>query len=113
MRLLNANIVYLMPNITSKNNTFVYNDDYIDHTIIFDDWIYGIQNINKNIDNSLFITTDDPKFQFIHFKALESTSYIRLYVAHGYTVKTCNADKLMMKNDINTLVQIYKNVKMI
>ena len=67
----------------------------------------------QKINNSLFITTDDPKFQFIHFKALESTSYIRLYVAHGYTVKTCNADKLMMKNDINTLVQIYKNVKMI
>ena len=89
MRLLNANIVYSMPNITSKNNTLVYNDGFIDHTITFDDGIYGIQDINKQISNSFFILTDDPSSQFIYFEALESTSYIRLYVEHGYTIKAC------------------------
>ena len=97
MRLLNANIVYSMPNITTKNNTLVYNDGYVNHTITFDNGIYGIQDINKQISNSFFVLTDEPSSQFFYFEALESTSYIRLYIDHSYTIKACS-------NNIMTLL---------
>ena len=49
MRLLQANIVYCSPNITSKNNVFSYTYDSFVYTHTFDTGLYSLVDINSQI----------------------------------------------------------------
>jgi hypothetical protein len=96
MRLLNANIVYCMPNVTSVNNTLTYTYQGYTHNIVFDTGIYSLDDINVNISLYTAIGNNGGDGNLIVFSADESTSKIYCFFDQPNVVIDCGAPNSIM-----------------
>jgi hypothetical protein len=93
MRLLQANIVYCSPNITSKNNVFSYTYDSIVYTHTFDTGLYSLVDINSQIARW---TVQDTGITFFSFQANEATSTTLIYFSTANTSIDCTISNCIM-----------------
>jgi len=87
MRLLQANIVYCSPNITSSNNVFSYVYNGVTHTHEFDTGLYSLVDINNQIGR--WNVQDTNGITLFSLQANEATSTTIVYFSTTGTSIDC------------------------
>jgi len=96
LRLLNANIVYCMPNVSSNNNTLTYIFQGITHNIIFDNGLYSLDDINITVGLYTAIGNNGGDGSLIQFEADEATSKIYCFFSQAHVIIDCGAGNSIM-----------------
>jgi len=96
LRLISANIVYCMPNITSSNNTLTYIFGGTTHTITFDTGLYALSDINNIVSLYTGISNNGGDSNLIVFSADESTSKIYIFFSQPYVEINCGVSNSIM-----------------
>ena len=96
MRLLNANVVYCMPNITAKNNTLSYTLDGTAHVITFDTGLYDLASINETISLYTLQIGNGESDSLITFVADDATSKLYINFAISGVIVDCTPTTSIM-----------------
>ena len=86
LKLLQASIVYCMPNVTSKNNLFKYSYNGTNYTYTLPVGLYSLDSLNKTIAIQTLKQVGN-EYVF-YFQADEATSQIQVY----FTAVSCSID---------------------
>ena len=79
LRLLNANVVYCMPNVTSANNELWYTINGSTRCVTFDDGLYSLDDINSTLSFFTYQTLNGNESGMILFEPDQATS--KLYIS--------------------------------
>ena len=86
LRVINANIVYCTPNVTSANNILSYTFGGYTHNIIFDTGLYALTDINIVVSLYTGIGNNGGDPNLIQFAADESTSKIYVFFSQANVI---------------------------
>ena len=86
MKLLQASIVYCMPNVASKNNLFKYSYNGTNYSYILPVGLYTLDSLNKTI--SIHTLKQTGNEYIFYFQADDATSQIQVY----FTAVACSID---------------------
>ena len=79
LRLLNANIVYCMPNVTILNNTLKYTFSGSTYSLVFDTGLYSLDDINAEVSMYTSLSGNGNDANLIQFFPDQATS--KIYVS--------------------------------
>ena len=96
LRVINANIVYCTPNVTSANNILSYTFGGHTHNIIFDTGLYALTDINIVVSLYTGIGNNGGDPNLIQFEADEATSKIYCFFSQAHVIIDCGAGNSIM-----------------
>ena len=101
LQVLNANICYCIPNITTSNNTLKYtfvdtNSVVQTKTITFDIGLYAINDINSTISLFTQLSSNGNNDTLFYFQADEATSKALLFFTTSHITIDCSQPNSIM-----------------
>jgi len=94
MRLLQANIVYCQPNITSANNQFSYTYNSTVYTHTFPTGLYQLSDISNQI--ARWCTTDTGRYALFSLTGLDQTSQVIVFFQMSGSSIDCTIPNCVM-----------------